>query len=286
MDAVIKAEALLGRRNTVGLGVVIFLFVLFLPMVSQAQGIRVNPMCIDVSLAPGEARREMIELHNLSEEPLLMRLSIADFALNERGALQILEAGTSTSSLASWLTLSEEELRVEAGETRSVTVSILRPTDSSTLARWGCLIVEGGAPIAGMETEGIGVSITMKYVVAILQRDPTINQKDGRVTALNAQLVDSAEGASRAVLVSATFTNASINILKADVRFDVRDMTGDTVAYMEIRDRVVLPEGKRTFTAEFPTNEWLPGQYVALVIIDYGGESLTGGQWPFEIPEE
>ena len=77
-----------------------------------------------------------------------------------------------------------------------------------------------------------------------------------------------------------------LNILKVDIRFEVRDMTGDTVAYQEIHDRVVLPESKRIFTAKFPADDWPPGQYLALVIVDYGGETLTGGQWPFEIPEE
>jgi len=284
MRIVIKTEDLPGWKNTLGMG--IFLFVLLSSLASQGQVIRINPMRIDTSLAPGEARQEVIEIHNLSEEPLIVRLSIADFALSETGAVRILEAGTSSPSIAGWLTLREEELQVDAGETRSVTLSILRPADSPALARWGCLVVEGSEPTGGAQPEGIGIRLTMKYVVAILQNDPTNSQKGGRVTELNVELVNSAEGNSPAVLVSATFANATINILQADVRFDVRDMTGETVVFEETQSRVILPETRRTFKAEFPASEWLPGQYVALVIIDYGGELLTGGQWPFEIPEE
>jgi len=103
---------------------------------------------------------------------------------------------------------------------------------------------------------------------------------------MDVQLVDSQADGERTATVSTTLANTCQNMLRTDVRFEVRDAAGDVVATQEVKDRVVLPNHERIFTSKFISDDWPPGQYIALVIIDYGGETLSGGQWPFEIPEE
>lgn len=259
------------------------LLILALGGIGFGQGFMVQPMQIEISLAPGETYREEIVVTNLSEKDVQIQITKNDFAMKQDGTLEILKPGTSSLSLAGWLSLPSEELVVKAGRTESISLSITRPEDSSPKAYWGYLFVQNIEPIT---TKG-NIGVKFRFAIRILQIDPILQQR-GIVTAMQVELKEAEEGNSRTAVVFTTLANTCLNILKADVHFEIRDMTGTTVATHELKDRVVLPEHerRRTFSAEFPADDWPPGQYIALAIIDYGGETLSGGQWPFEIPEE
>jgi len=255
----------------------------------QGQGITINPIVIEINLAPGEMHTEILEIGNLSDKDVGIRISAHDLTMDETGSFAILEPGTSSSSLTDWVSLPMEDLVVKGGETKHFSISIVRPEeDASNQAHWGCLVVETADIIGTMESEGMSLGIKMRFVVGILQNDPAlVTEKKGSVTAMNAEVVEPEEEGARTVVVSATFANNCPNILKAHVSFEVRDMTGATIATDRIQGgRTVLPGYRKPFTVWFPADTWIPGQYIALAIIDYGGETLAGGQWVFEIPEE
>jgi len=246
----------------------------------------VRPMLIETSLAPGETHTELVEIQNSTEDDLVVQISKIDFSISKDGDLQLLEAGISPSSLDDWLSLPTTELVVKRGKTEKLRVCISAPKEASQLCRWGGLLIESVTT-----TSTRGMTVRVRFGVIILQTDPMGLDKSGKVETMKAEVHESIEevesegGSSRAVAISTTFSNTCLNILKADVRFEVRNMTGDTIITHVIRNKVILPGHKRIFTATFAANDWLPGQYIALAIIDYGGETLVGGQWPFEIPE-
>ena len=252
------------------------------------QGVRISPLIIEVSLNPGEIWTETITIENSTDEDLLVELVKADFDMLESGAMQFLEAGSSASSLTDWLSLPKGELVVKAGETKGVSLSISRPEDDSAACpRWGAIIIQVPGLARTIKPEqGPSIAVNIRYAVPILQWEPMLAEKSGRLVNMDTQFVESQEGKLQAVVVSATFVNSCENILKVDVRFEVRNETGDTVATDEIKDRVVLPGHRRIFTTRFSVDDWPPGRYLALAILDYGGETLTGGQWPFGIPGE
>ena len=255
----------------------------------QGQGITINPIVIDLALAPGELHTAILEIGNLSDKDVGIRIFAHDLSMDETGSFVVLEPGTSSSSLTDWLSLPMEDLVVKGGETEHFSISIIRPEENaSNQARWGCLVIETTDIIGTVESEGMSLGIKVRFVVGILQNDPALlTEKKGSVTAMNVEVVESEEESARTVAVSATFANNCPNILKAHVSFEVRDMTGATIATDEILGgRTVLPGYRKPFTVWFAADTWIPGQYIALAIIDYGGETLAGGQWGFEIPEE
>ncbi len=276
----------LGRQSITGLWLCICLIGIIFTSAGPvfAQGFMVSPMLIEIPLAPGETYTGIVEIRNTSEETIQVRISNADFTVRENGTLEVLEAGTSSSSLANWLSLSTEELTVKAQETERVSLSIARPQDDAPLPHWGCLIVERVEPDVAVGAEEAVIGIKFRFLVTILQRDLTITQKLGNVAAMEVKVKEPDEESPRTVTVSARFANTCLDILDVNVHFEVRDMTGTAIASEEIENRKVLPEHKRVFTAGFSAEEWPPGQYIALAIIDYGGDTLTGGQWGFAIP--
>lgn len=254
----------------------------------QGQGFFVRPMRVEVSLAPGETVTRQLLIENRSEQDQIFVIQKADLAVDERGALKFLQFRTSHSSFGDRLSMSAEELLVEAGETGTITLTFSSPEDDDPQPRWGCLFVESAGPIGEVEIEeGASLGLKIRFAITLLQFDATKNEKSGGVTAMNSEISEPEEAESlREVVIYATFCNGCDNILKADARFEIRDVTGATLVQDEITDRWVLPRSQRAFSASFSAQDWLPGPYIALVIIDYGGETLTGGQLSFEIPKE
>jgi len=253
----------------------------------QGQGMRVSPLLIETSLNPGEARTEIIKIGNPTEEDLLVQLRKTDFYMTEYGGLEFLEVGKSSFSLASWLALPAEELIVKAGKTESLNLSIVRPKESSILPCWGAIIITCIELTETMEMEEkLSIAVNVRFAIVVLQTEPSLAQKSGRLVNMSVKIAKTEEENSRTAAVSATFVSSCENMLKANVRFKILKGTGDEIASEELNDRFIFPKHKRIFTATFPADDWPPGQYIALAIIDYGGETLTGAQWPFEIPEE
>lgn len=258
----------------------------------EGQGIKVTPMLIEISLAPGESYKQIIRLTNSAEETVTVLIGKTDFAIMQDGVLDLLEAGSLPTSLTSWFSLPTNEITVEGGETETLALSITRPPDSSPLARWSAIDIQSAGPIALLDNEGgISIATYVKFVVAILQSDPEIITRSGYVTAMDVEIVESDECPGcpdwyRTVTLSATFSSRCDNILMTDVRFEIKDETGETMVAQVMTHKPILPRHNRIFRAAFSANDWPPGQYIALTIVDYGGDNPVGGQRPFEIPEE
>ena len=253
----------------------------------RGQGILISPLIVYTSLLPGESRTVIITVYNDTNADLLFIVTKKDWDARHDGSVEVLEPGTIASSLCDWFTFDKQEFEVKAGATEELVLSITRPEDALEAAYWGGFSIEPVGEISEVRLEeGVGFKVKAVFVGVILQSDPTVVERSGRITAMDVQVADSQPEGERTVAVSATVANTCRNILRTDVRFEVRDVSGNVVATQELKDRAVLPNHARIFTASFTADDWPPGQYLALVIVDYGGETLTGGQWPFEIPEE
>ncbi|MCL7960210.1 MAG: hypothetical protein M8861_08465, partial [marine benthic group bacterium] len=64
---------------------------------------------------------------------------------------------------------------------------------------------------------------------------------------------------------------------------EVRDFRGTVVASSAVRAFTVLPGSKRQLAVRLP-DELAPGQYLAVPMLDFGGEYLAGTQIPFRVP--
>ena len=68
--------------------------------------------------------------------------------------------------------------------------------------------------------------------------------------------------------------------------FEVRDLQGDTVRSVEVDEFGLLPGGERIIRVEpDQSSPPEPGQYYAIAVMDFGGESLIQGGLPIEIQE-
>jgi len=285
--------------------IIALLAVVIISGYTKAQGITVSPMRVEVSLAAGESTTKAIEIINLAQEKRTVRITKVDFDIRANGTVSVWESNTTSDSLAKWFELPMEEIVLEAGEKKRIVLTISRPKDSPSLPHWGALLLTTSRPIGPQSREeGSSMSLQLSFIVGILQNPPTLTAKEGHVTSVDVEVTLNAKredpepqsgnseseklehAQSSYVSISVTFVNVCNAILKTDVRLEVRNQEGEVIVEQLTRDKVMLPAHERTFTANFIIDNWEPGQYLALAIVDYGGETLTGGQWPFEIVEE
>jgi len=253
----------------------------------KGQGIQVAPLLLRTFLLPGESRVETVTITNSTDEDLLFAVAKTDWDARDNGSVEVLDLGMIASSLCDWFAFEYEEFEVKAGTSEELELSIRRPEDAPNAAYWGGFFVEPLEVLSeGREEQGVGFRMKVVFVVLILQSDPKITERSGRLTAMEVEVGDSQADGQRTATISTALANTCQNMLQTNVRFEIRGATGDVVATHELEDRVVLPNHERVFIATFVADDWPPGQYIALAIIDYGGETLIGGQWPFEIPEK
>jgi len=249
----------------------------------KAPGIMVRPVYIELSLAPGETRVETIAIENDTDRPMPVAIEIVDFDM-KGDEMQILPANTLDSSIAGWLSLPSRELILEPGELEEFPLSITRPEDDPPGCRWGFLVVETLEPLNEMGPAMIRVKA--RFLVTLVQFDPLVQDRSGAITGMDVRTENVGDGGSGKVIVSTKFANICEAVLKLQIRCEIRGSTGNCIANKKKSGVLAFPGRERVFSIEIPVKDLSPGEYVALTIIDYGGDNPVGGQWRFEIPEE
>jgi len=247
-----------------------------------APGIMVRPIYIELSLAPGETHVVMIEIQNDTERQMPVAIGIWDFD-KEGNQTQILAAHTLDSSIASWLSFPAPELSVGPGELGEFPLSITRPEGDPPRGRWGYLVVE---PLETLSEMGTGIPVKVRFLVTLVQFDPAHQDRSGAITGMDVEVQSPGNGDDRTLLVSTKFANTCEAILKLEIRYEIRDSTGNSIVSKKKVGLLALPGRERVFSVEIPVEDLPSGEYMVLTIIDYGGDNPVGGQWPFEIPEE
>jgi len=107
--------------------------------------------------------------------------------------------------------------------------------------------------------------------------------KEGKITRLN---IISSSPKSNPLRVKVEFQNTGTAFLQAEGRVEIRNEAGDIIDQIEIESSSLLPEANRLWELTYEGKELLPGKYLALGIIDFGGDYLVAGQRSFEIGED
>lgn len=254
------------------------IFSLLLISLSVSAKLAVAPLSLIVELPPGESTTETISLHNTGEEPVQVNLELMDWWRTPSGNLQVEEPGAQERSCADWILFSPTSLSLEPDERQEISVELAVPEDTSG-DHWALLLAsEETQPVE--EDQPVTTRISVSYAIKILQKDPQNRSKSAKIT--NIELEESSP-----LKLSVSYENDGTAHLQTTGRVEIRDLQGETVKEFEIDEFPTLPGEKHRITIEREEKgESLePGQYYAIAIMDFGGESLIQGGLPIEIPE-
>lgn len=249
--------------------------------------IGVSTLSVDVSLPPGGSFTGGFEVINNSQQPREFTVELKDYDRNIEGGLVLLNPGTHPRSLAKFLSFTPARFTLVPQQKQQITFKIEIPATERG-PHWAALAVTSPAPSSGAQPPplppgqqpSIPVTIGMaeQFIVKIRHTDPTNAVNRGRIVSVQALLPE--RDKPLRIVVEYENTGTTFQIAKTQVR--IVNAKGEIVVQKKAEDMAVLPGGKQRL--EIPVTEKLPsGTYLALVIIDFGGDFLVAGQVRFQI---
>jgi hypothetical protein len=232
------------------------------------------PSQYDLQLRPGKREFRPLFVHNLGRERVKVRLRLADLRMSERGALDLLPAGTLESTLARLLEFAPGELTLGPGERRVVRLGMTLPADGPAtrcgvvLCRVTAAKPDGATGVSSAQAE-LGTTL-------FLTRAPRSSIR-AELAALDARV-----NSDGTLAVDSRVQNRSERHTSCSGEIKIMDSTGATVTGGFLSEGVVLPGAARIFGWEsamrFPA-----GRYVVTVTIDAGEPELLVGQKEFVV---
>lgn len=246
----------------------ILLALLFLGLFSASAKLAVGPLSLRLEVPAGESRIGSFRVHNTGEEPIRVLISLWDWWREPNGEMKVLPPGTLERSLAPWIGfLSPTDLTLEPGAAQEVSFSVTVPPDADG-SHWALITVDEVVP------EPKGFQVVVGYAIKVLQTDPATERKEGRITNIEIISTDPLQ-------IKIVFENTGNAHLRTKGYLEIRDEKGEPVRRLEVPEFPTLPGEVRELKLE--AEKLPPGRYLALVVLDFGGDYLIAKQRPFEV---
>jgi hypothetical protein len=235
---------------------------------------QVVPVKYNLTCRPGEIVVREVELANQSQTPVVVRVTWSDWQMSDDGALTLVPAGTTPTSLHGLVEFEPAEFSLRAGESGHVRVTLHLPAGGPA-TRWGVMLSEVRPALIGTPRFGpranaqLGTTFYLSRIPAEIVNAEVVG------------LVFRPMGDSVAVAVQ--IRNGGDRHYYVGGSIALTDSTGQGVAAGKLSTGVVLPGRTRTF-------EWIcaaslaPGGYLAAVTLDTGAPELTVVEGRFEWP--
>jgi P pilus assembly chaperone PapD len=236
---------------------------------------QVAPVKYNLTVRTGEVIGRDIAVSNLGEEPVVVRVRVSDWTVNQAGELSLLPAGTLPATIQGLVSFEPAEFSLGPGELGRVHVALRLPADGPP-TRWGVILSEVRPAVprpANLGPRAIAELGTTIY----LSRIPA-DQVRAELTALSVTPLgdDSLE-------VSVRIRNAGERHVHVGGEVSLADSVGARMDAGRLPTGVVLPGGQRDFTWTCRSG-LKPGHYTATATLDTGEPTLmvgeTGFVWP------
>ncbi len=247
----------------------------------------VLPMKIELNAAPGASYTTSIVIDNSGAGELQMgRVYIQDWDKQPSGKDVYHESGEVDRSCGGWITLSQSQFNVPAGEKAEARFSFSVPQDASGLY-WTFIMVEGmPTPQKPSSEDGrfkTAITTNMRYGVRVFINVKSGIAARGELSSLTVSRPDAqSEFKDFPLVANIGFFNTGNTLLTPHGVLEVRTLAGKTIhtAAVSYEKKYVIPGRERIVTVPIEAR-LAPNEYVALVIMDYGGEKLVAGQTSF-----
>lgn len=212
---------------------------------------------------------------NEGQEPIQFTLEHGDWDRGDDGTNRFFAPGSTPSSCERALEVFPRQLRVPAGETQSVRVS-LRPDSLPSRACWSIVFVQTEPPQSQRSTSMV------RYITRIgvkVYYNPALSVVLAEVEDFR-QLTPRAAGDSTAVELAVR--NIGTRQVTLNGKVEIRRADNFPVASVVVDPTPILPGAARRIRIALPKLQ--AGAYVALAIFDYGADEDLAAQTPVVIP--
>lgn len=286
---IIHSMAILDWRDKMQKKILSFVVLFFLLSSSFGYaaigGVRFYPARILFNAKPGETNTASVTVVNQRKKPISIEIEKKDYYITPDGKVSNSAPGTVKGGCSEFLSISPQKFDLEPGKRTAVRISINMPAGSNG-TYWANIYMNDVSKRHFMKKD-MGkkryVKIFMDYSweVRVYETVPGTEIKSCSITDM--QITPASEEKPSNIAIE--FENTGNTILRCKGRVEIRDEDGQTIRELLLGRKGKfgsLPYGKRVVEAEI-LEKLRPGDYVALTIIDYGGEELVAGELEFEV---
>jgi hypothetical protein len=264
-----------------------------LPGLALAQGYSVDLSGHEYTLGPGGEMTGQIRVANMQDEPVTVKLWLSDLVRMPDNTESYANDDTLSKeprSLSKWLQLPQPEVTIAAHESSMVPYYIKLPADSTLGGSyWVSVMVTKSTTQEEIEQqlkpeEGkmqIGIRTVLRFNVRVIVTIPGTAHPAGKFAAAEIKREEHEAkdgGKISSMIAKATFTNEDIAFVRPVAYLDIRDTTGKSVYKSEPMERTLLSESSLDFNFDISDLVLDPGEYMALIIANYGAPKLAGAQ--------
>ncbi len=226
---------------------------------------------VEVTLLPGGSFTEAIPVQNRGTERARILTAVMDLSMDVQGRLDVVKAGSTPRSAASWIRVNPTVFELDPSETTLIrfTVTVPREVSGTYLA----VILFRTRP---EKLQGMGAALSAEIGSTIIVHVSGQGVKRaGDLVGLTVSPFRPGEPLE----VVALFANEGNLLLRPKGMLTIRDARGTVIGQAPINEEegAVLPLSRRAFRTLWRGN-LPPGTYPLEVRFDYGGEALVVGE--------
>ncbi len=223
----------------------------------------------DIKIKPGEKLQTQVRVTNNSDQTLDVESFVTDFIIGDDGLtpIPVKEDVTNRWSLASWVTLTPNNQRLEPKKTGVISVLIEVPADAMPGGHYA--IITHQPMVGGQRADANSISGITQRVGSILYVtvEGPVNESafihDFRFKPNIAEFGP--------MHFYYSLENQSDVHLKPQASVEIRNIFKQKVATIQVEPNNVFPGSQRAFTGVWPIN-WGFGPYDATLTVMYGSE--------------
>ncbi len=276
------------------LAIVILVFALAArPAAVEAQTqVSFTPLLTQLTLMPGSVSNFEVVVTNTGKvAPAEFSVYAADITQKPNGEYEVLPAGKSQYSCASWIKLSTQSLKVGPGSTGAVACTVSVPRSASG-GRYAAIVLEM-APEPKRDTGALGSTAVVQRFVSVVELTVPTRTLQRRLditgftasSAADKPAYVSKYGTSALILTLQVSNPGTVHVF-ADARMILRDAAGKRLREIPLGSGrgIVLPASTVSMTSVLPAG-LAAGDYTADVMVYYGGVRPATAKIPFTVDE-
>jgi len=238
--------------------------------------LRISQLGFDLNVPQGERKEFSLRVGSDEAGVTIFNVSLIDWNRNLKGENQWFEKNTLPRSCANWISISSTQFQLKKGEVKEINFVIDVPQDAKG-THWAAIYIKP-SPVSPSQ-EGTAIQAYIEFKVKIHETPAGTEEKKGKVTGIELLEINPLK-------MNIIFQNTGNVHLRPQGKIEITDTTGKTVKKILIPEFPILPGAGRLLEVKEEKSEPLPpGQYLALGIIDYGGDVLVAGQLVFKVEE-
>lgn len=248
----------------------LFFFILTASPSLLAQSISMSPTRLFFTGNPGEKVTQTATLHNSSDKDYVFNINYKDWAREEDGNKVYLDAGSSKTSNASWISTVENSVTIPAGATKEITVTMQIPANASKTAVTNSMLFFTQLPQQSDKAKvqnGIGIITLFEVGLHIYYTPSGNNVKSLDITNI-AEVVNVTPENKKA---SVSIKNDGNTINDATVEFELTNTDTGAEIKLPAISISMLPNTNQVVQFALPAN--VSGNFLGVAIIKMAGSN-------------